>query len=177
MEIIKGAITSLSSRGYITLQIPHYTIGKPGMKVETEEVPDNWLVFLHSNKTPSVGKELGFTYLTRVGWEANKDKIKEAYENAKCPRGPWTKFEAHAEEHFNEVERQTTRKVRLLEKKLGQLKESMLTWFCRKITLEGFLQLGLFFFCLNLNYLLMRVKFSNSTFCNTCTSYQCCRIT
>ena len=125
MEIIKGSITSLSSRGYITLQIPHYTIGNPEMKVETEEFPDNWFIFLHSNKTPAVGKELGFTYLTRVGWEANKDKIKEAYENAEYPRGPWAKFEAHAEEHFKKVEKATTGKIRLLEKKLKQLKDIM----------------------------------------------------
>lgn len=129
MEIIKGSITSLSSRGYITLQIPHYTIGSPGMKVETEEIPDNWVVFLHSNKTPALGKEQGFTYLTRVGWEANKDKIKEAYENVKCPRGPWIKFEEHAEQHFDHVKHATKRKIALLEKKLDQLKETKMTWF------------------------------------------------
>lgn len=125
MKILKEAITSLSSKGYITLQIPTLSIGNPERIVETEEVPDNWFTFLKATKCPAVGKEYGFTYLTRIGWEANKHKIKKAYENAEYDRGPWTKFEEHAEQHFKHVERATNRQISLLERKLKQLKEIM----------------------------------------------------
>jgi len=127
MKLIKGSITRLSSQGYITLQIPGYAIGDPGIEIETEEVPDNWIIILHSNKCASVGKEGGFLFLTKTGWEANKDKIKDAYENAKHQRGPWEKFELHAEEQFKKVEKSTKHKIQFLQKKIDQLKSVYLT--------------------------------------------------
>ena len=126
MKIIKNSITSLAGRGYISLQIPMYAIASEEEinTVRNEEVPDEWITKI-KNYCPVVGKEQGFQYLTKAGWKANKDKIKEAYANAEFPRGPWVKFEQYVVDHFKKVEGAKKRRIRLLEKKLKDLKNTI----------------------------------------------------
>lgn len=127
MKIIKGALTSLASRGYITLQVPQVVLNSSKkFEVETEEIPDNWIVVLRRG-CPVAGQEQGHSFLTKIGWEVNKDKIKEAYMNAEFQRGSWEKFELYVEDHFKEVKEKTKRRIRLLEKKVKQLKSVYLT--------------------------------------------------
>lgn len=122
MKIIKDSITSLARRGYITLQIPQISIELGGGVTPVEEVPDEWIAMIHSSGSVAVGKETGFSYLTRIGWEKNKSKIKEAYEGAEHQRGPWEKFERYAEKHFKAVEEANKRRIRFLQKKVEQLR-------------------------------------------------------
>ena len=127
MKLHKDAITRLASEGRITLQIPQHIIwfDKEPKQIETEEVPDSWVVSLRSNRSPAVGKESGFYFLTKKGWEANKNRIKEAFLRAEFQRGTWVEFELHAEEHFKKVEKASIKRLAYLEKKVQQVKECL----------------------------------------------------
>ena len=126
MKILKGAITSLASEGRITLQIPQYNIGAPGSPPsETEEVPDDWIVLLRSNNSPAVGKEYGFYFLTKAGWEANKDKIEDAFLASKWQRGTWTDFEVYVINHFQKVKEASRKRLAYLEMKVEQVKKCL----------------------------------------------------
>lgn len=131
MKILKGAITSLAEEGRISLQIPQYDIwiGKNLDEVgqsETEEVPDNWIVSLRTNKSPALGKEHGYYHLTEEGWKANKDKIEEAYLKAKFKRGNWFDFEAYAINHFKKVKEASLKRLAYLEMKIEQVKKCLI---------------------------------------------------
>ncbi len=130
MKILKGAITSLAEEGRITLQIPQYDIwiGKDLEEVgqsETEEVPDNWIVLLRSNRSPALGKERGYYFLTEAGWEANKDKIEDAFSKSKFKRGNWFDFEAYAINHFKKVKEASMKRLAYLEMKIEQVKKCL----------------------------------------------------
>lgn len=125
MQILKGAITQLASRGHLTLQVPECAICKPGTNVEMEEAPDEWFCVLKHNCVPASGKESGFLYLTRAGYEANKDALRTAFESAIEEDWDkdwnWPAFEKMAEAHFQKVEKAITKQKKLLEQKLNQL--------------------------------------------------------
>jgi len=130
MLMKKGIITSLASEGYLTLQVPQYDIiikeGRAFAQSLTnaegvEEHPDHWFIWL-KNHRPAVGRETGFLILTREGWEANKEKIKEAFQ---ASRGTWQEFEQHAEDHLKEVEEKTKKHIRFLQKKIDDLNKSL----------------------------------------------------
>ena len=124
MKILKDSITSLASEGRMTLQIPQYDLGSSDA-IE-EEVPDEWVVTLTQYSYPAVGKECGYLFLTRAGWLANQDKMKDAFEDAKFHRGnTWEDFEAHAKKHFQKVEDSTMRRIRLFEGKVKKLKTTL----------------------------------------------------
>ena len=124
MKILKDSITSLASEGRMTLQIPQYDLGSSDAIVE--EVPDEWIVTLTHFLYPAVGREHGYLFLTRAGWFANQDKIKDAFEDAKFHRGnTWEDFEAYAKKHFQKVEHNTMHRIRLFEGKVKELKETL----------------------------------------------------
>jgi len=127
MKILKDSITSLASEGRITLQIPQYDLGSSDA-IE-EEVPDEWVVTLRNGLYPAVGREQGYLFLTRAGWFANQDKIKDAFEDAKFHRGnTWEDFEAHAKKHFQKVEHNTMRRIRLFKNKVKDLQITLFGW-------------------------------------------------
>ena len=134
MKILKDAITSLAGEGRITLQVPVYdimvedgrAIAHTAYDLEEErvaDVPDEWFITLRSN-SPAVGKESGYTFLSRAGWEANKDEIKKAFESNAHPRGTWSDFEKYAEHQFTTVKKNANRRIKLLLSKVDQLKEA-----------------------------------------------------
>jgi hypothetical protein len=126
MNIFEGSITQLASEGYLTLQVPHCVVGEP--TPDTVEVPDEWLCELKSD-VPVTGRQEGFLFLTRAGYEANKDAIKKAFEKA-CANGKdrtdgegWAAFEKRAEEHFKHIEERCKKRIAKLEKDLETLKD------------------------------------------------------
>jgi len=136
VKILKGAITSLASEGRITLQIPIFDIviqednrpiayGADQLNDErVEEIPDEWIMQLRSGQSrPVIGKEQGYSFLTKEGWEANRQKIREAFLNAKHQRGTWADFEDHVDEHFKQVKAATLKKIKYEQSRLNQLKE------------------------------------------------------
>jgi len=131
MLMKKGVITSLASQGYLSLQVPQYDIiikeerafAQSLIDAEgAEEHPDDWFVWL-KNHRPVVGRESGFLFLTKKGWKANKEKIKEAFQASKMKRGTWQEFEQHAEYHLTEVEEKTKKYINFLKKKIDTLNE------------------------------------------------------
>jgi len=135
LKIIKDAITTLAGEGRVTLQVPVYEVimdkgramAHTAYDLEEEKianVPDEWFMSLR-NDCPAVGKESGYTFLSRAGWEANKDEIKKAFESSKHPRGTWDDFEKYAERHFAKVKKNADRRIKLLNSKVKQLKEAM----------------------------------------------------
>lgn len=127
MKILKGSIPQLASEGYLTLQIPAFDIwiGESPVASSYEDVPDEWVTILRSNNQFCIGKETGFLFLTRKGWEANKEAIKEAFEKSKMKRGTWQEFEKHAEDHFADVLSSNTKRLKYLESRVAELKEKM----------------------------------------------------
>jgi hypothetical protein len=126
MLIIKGAITHLASRGYITTQVPNIALGNP--QPDDEECPDEWFVLLHEGR-PAIGKEYGIWHLTRIGWEANKDKIKQAFEEALAEgldrtggRG-WEVFVEQVEEEFVQRKKKFEHYKKSLKQKLALCEE------------------------------------------------------
>jgi uncharacterized C2H2 Zn-finger protein len=125
MKILKDAIISNSRDGRITLQIPQNNISFKRVEYETEEVPDEWVVMLRKYKYPAVGTEDGYLFLTRTGWNINKDKIEEAFRTARFKRGTWQRFVQHAEEHFKLVEKSTLKRIKFLERKVEKIRSAM----------------------------------------------------
>lgn len=126
MKILKGSITSLASQGYITLQIPVYDvwIDKEPKQSKTEDIPDDWVITLKGGqRRPVIGKEKGFLFLSKIGWDANWKKIRQTYLDSGSPRGTWADFEEHVEEHFQEVIKSTKKKIIYEEKRVEELKE------------------------------------------------------
>ena len=123
MRIFKDAITTLAAEGRRTLQVPDLVIAIPPVRleeVEYEEVPDEWFTRLKRD-VPCAGKENGFLYLSRKGYEANKERLKEAFLKAQYKRGTWEQFEKDAEDHFAKVETARQRKLKLLRAKADEL--------------------------------------------------------
>ena len=126
MKILKNAIISLASQGYITLQIPVYDvwINQDPQQSETEDIPDDWVITLKGGQSrPVIGKEKGYLFLSKIGWDANRKKIRQAYLDSGSPRGTWADFEDHVELHFEEVVKSTKRKIIYEEKRVQDLKE------------------------------------------------------
>lgn len=148
MYIFVDAITQLAGEGRLTLQVPEQDISFGYvMPTERTEVPDDWFEtlrhgykiknppteFAHPEFSTSMrrcfGKEQGFLHLTRKGFEANKEAIKEAWLNGGrygVPTNqPWEDFERYAEFHFANVDISTERyrqsKIASLNKALTSL--------------------------------------------------------
>lgn len=132
MKIFKDSITISAGKGRVTLQVPSVMLEWPEdekREYEYEEVPDEWMCVLKDDR-PVAGKESGFLYLTRTGYEANKLKLKEAFERAVADgydRGAghnkWLDFERYVEKHFNRVEKKTKRETEKYRKKLKELEK------------------------------------------------------
>ncbi|MFW9871574.1 MAG: hypothetical protein ACFFG0_00560 [Candidatus Thorarchaeota archaeon] len=122
MILYKDVITTLVSEGYLTLQVPEYTISLD--KVPNEnfiDYPDEWFVRANHTRGPSLNKkENGFIFLSEIGWKANKDDIKKAFESSKNPRGTWEDFEKHVIEHFREIKNLLNKRIIYFEKKLKE---------------------------------------------------------
>ena len=132
---------ALPREGRITLQIPTIQIDiietEDGPRVFSEETnpatlyPKEWFAFLlGEGREPAVGREDSFIFWSKKGWEANKDKIKEVFEEAmKEPMNDrsnpgeqydWAAFEEFAEECFESRKKRLAKKKKLLQNKLDQ---------------------------------------------------------
>lgn len=116
MKIIKGAIAALAEEGYLTLQVPDLAVGE----CDFEELPDEWFCRWNYGKGPAIGRESGMLYLTRAGYEANKQELKAAFSGDH--RGyTWKDFESHVELHFAETQRHIDRRLADFRRKIREL--------------------------------------------------------
>jgi len=120
MMLPPGSITLHASRGRIGVQVPHIDIDPSPSSVEH---PDEWFCWLR-DLTPCVGRQKGFLYLTEAGWNANREAIRDAFEQAirgEYNRGKsWSDFEDHVAEHFATVR---ARKAAAIAKRMAELSE------------------------------------------------------
>jgi len=124
MKIIKDIITTLPKQGYITLQIPGVAVTLDGSPLPgSEDLPDEWFTELKDGRRPAVGKEWGFLYLTRKGWEANRHRIKRDFTPN---RGTWEDFEAYVDEHFKSVEINRKKEIKRLKTKIKLLEKAQI---------------------------------------------------
>ena len=129
---MKIPINSLFNNiAHFTIQIPQISYnctidpagGPPTFTEPTMvDIPDDWVILLRGNR-PCVGKETGFLYFTRKGYNANLDEIKKIWEST---GQEWAKFEEMVESHFKAVEKAANKFVLELKKKLMQA-ETLLT--------------------------------------------------
>jgi hypothetical protein len=112
----------------ITLQIPSIEITKSGIvNVSFSDYPEDWFCNFKDGAL-AAGKEQGFVFWSEKGWEENKEKIKEAFENSTVIRNPhldWSDFEKYAKDHFKNVRRKTERKIKRLLQQAKQLQEKL----------------------------------------------------
>jgi len=110
MLLPKDAILFYASHGNMTLEINTHRV----TPIESEEVPDNWICQLEPGTklpAPKGSKKSYPYYLTRMGWEANKYKLKEAFVKAPCHKTPdealdkWEKYKGTIEAQLKQVER------------------------------------------------------------------------
>lgn len=112
MKVLKGVLFTLTREGRHTLQVPQFCIGSG--EPEVEDIPDDWIMELKSDKTPCVGKEQGVLVYDQEGPGGEQGKIREGFvEN----RGTWSEFEKHVEEHFQKIEHKGAQKKKLAELK------------------------------------------------------------
>jgi len=148
MQISREALFSLMTTGYVTLQVPQFNIsfGRNGGVLEdgqiprspedTMDIPNDYLYELKHcgmKSRPTIGKESGFTYITRKGYEALKPQIKEAFlsafhagrarvpETVETEEEAWSVFEQYAETHFSEVEECIAKQLKQYQAKVSEL--------------------------------------------------------
>lgn len=145
MRILRDTITYLAGSGYRTLQIPNVAINLPAptpeirdhgfsdedlermrnFEPEYEEVPDEWIVHVHSGCRryclTDRERRHSFLHLSRAGFEANREAIRQAFENSPMKRGTWEQFLADAEEEWRKLEAGTERYRANLRRKLTQI--------------------------------------------------------
>jgi len=129
MKIFKGAIEYLGSNGYISLQIPQYDDFDNPVS-EMEEVPDEWISVINMNESSgkiiyAIGRKRGFSYLSQIGWKANKDIIKKAFDNSKIAQGTWGDFEHYVSQHFQELHNNTLYRIAKLKAKIIALEDTL----------------------------------------------------
>ena len=113
MKILKGSITALAGEGRARVQIPELAL--TSRPLEYEEAPDEWFIRLSGNNLIT-RETTGFLFLSPIGWEANKDKIKAAFEGH-CnavgidPAKSWNIFEDKIASFYREVEQTNQNKL------------------------------------------------------------------
>jgi len=94
MKIDLSSITHLMEQGYLSLQVPELYIGCAPDPKNLVDVPDEYFIRNNYDK-PAVGRESGFLYLSRKGYEHFKPTIKSKWSTM---RGhTWKEFEDYAE--------------------------------------------------------------------------------
>lgn len=123
MQLLRSSLTYHAESGRKTLQIPDYNIGEPAEPYA--EFPDEWFCRLR-DRVPAVGRQSGFLWLTRAGYEANRELLLVAYETSTTGRGDGRRetFEAAAQAHFAKVERYRDRAIGKLRRQLEQLEQT-----------------------------------------------------
>lgn len=120
MRLFTGYLEHLRSRGKYSLQVGEVALGSP--VPATVEAPDEWFERLKvcsglrrgtAGQRRPFGREQGFLFLSRAGYEANREQLREIVEryNAEWPGEgfTWQAFNAVAMAHFDMVDECTRR--------------------------------------------------------------------
>lgn len=111
-----NSITDAAEEGRISLEVsniffdlndednPRYFNNGDDDLEDYTELPDDWFCGFDESGLPIYGKQDGFLYLTRKGWEACKEEIRKAYENSELRTKTWEDFEKYADDFLNKVD-------------------------------------------------------------------------
>lgn len=109
MKIESNGITKLASLGRISLQVIIKNYDSENQETMIV-IPDDWIIRLNSDNFNIFDfSDSGLYYLTEIGWNDNKNKIKEVYENFlkfhpyTTEENSWTAYEAYAEDFIKKV--------------------------------------------------------------------------
>ena len=136
MKMSKQLLTYNVSTGYISLQIPELILDTDnqtlilasGTMSDVIDMPDEWFMRKYGSKI-CIGKRTGVLYFSRKGYNANKDLLKTAFEEA-IQRGHdridgkgWKLFEQKAEEFFSKLSKSVAREEKHFNKMLKELQD------------------------------------------------------
>lgn len=114
-----GMVLSLSGilfeDGVVSISPHHHA----GPSATLKSIPDEWVIQTHGQR-PAVGKESGHEYWSRIGFDANYDKIKEAWER-QHPTIPFANVEKEADEFYKTLAVGATKLEKELNKKLAEI--------------------------------------------------------
>lgn len=123
MKLLDGSIEALAKEGRHSIQIPEIIIGSTAGIPEIE-CPNDWFWRMNHLKLPC---RQGFLYLTRKGYAANRENIREAFLSA-CRRAgstnmnrDWAKFEKSIDQFFADVDTAVRKKIASLRSKIAEL--------------------------------------------------------
>lgn len=119
MRIAPSALTQLAREGYRTLQIPDVVIGVDPNPEPEEDFPDEWFTLLNAERLPS---QRGFLYFTLAGWEANRERLRTAFEASPRKRGTWADFVRDAVADLANRHKKRMQKIRTLEQEIARLR-------------------------------------------------------
>jgi len=131
---------TLIRQGYLGLQIPEIYLETEADKRargslpndKCIEMPDNWFIRAHFDRGPCIGAECGCLYLSSIGYKANKERIKEAFElalnegNDRTHGRGWIAFEEEAKRElyrFTQKLNKRITKARQEQRELWAIKE------------------------------------------------------
>ncbi len=145
MRIFRDSITQLAREGYRTTQIPQIAINLPtptphnqrygftdeelasvrNIEQEYEEIPDEWIAHVHSSCrrycVTDRERRSAFWHLSRVGFEANREAIRQAFEGSQYKRGTWEEFLEDIEREWQRWDAGTERHIANLRRKLQEI--------------------------------------------------------
>jgi hypothetical protein len=115
MKLHKDAITWYAKKGIVTMEVPH------DLEPADTEFPDKWFKWLAPpSKIITCNPdevESKYLYLTRIGYVANYDDIKQAYKDK------WEEFVQCASAHFDRVDQNKDELIKDLEDTLQYLRD------------------------------------------------------
>lgn len=115
MKLNPESLLHLVQAGYFSTRVPelHVTAGmelRSNGELETAvEMPDEWFCrvkIASGGARLTFGKEKGYLHLSEEGWNANRDRMREAFNPC---RGTWEEFEAYVEKYQADVRERTER--------------------------------------------------------------------
>ena len=121
MRLPEGAITYLASEGRITLQVPPFVIGEISRMID---YPDEWFHYVKMIREncyrPVFGREQGYLHLTRAGWEANREALREAFESSPSTK-TWQDFERYVETYFYNMGQAIQAEIQKAQQRINEL--------------------------------------------------------
>ncbi len=144
MRIMRDTITHLARSGYMTVQIPQIGINLPSgnpdpvtgwseedlqrvrnAQPDYEEIPDEWILHVHSSSrrlaVTDRERRHAFWFLSRAGFEANREAIRQVFESSQYRRGTWEQFLEEIERRWRDWEEGTERYRANLRRKLAEI--------------------------------------------------------
>jgi hypothetical protein len=105
-----GAITCLAEEGRLTLQVPEISLGG----YVAQDHPDEYFIPVRYPDDIAVGKEEGFTYLSRIGYNHYRADLQKAFNSRQTRGSTFGGFHVEALAFLDRVKVKGNRKLKKL---------------------------------------------------------------